>query len=107
FSTRPLRFVTLLGCCMSLLAVGLTLWALVATLVLQRTIPGWASTVIPIYLVCGAQLLCLGVIGEYVGKIYLETKRRPRFIIAEELQPARTVPRLAGSISATDASFAG
>ena len=88
FSTRPLRMVTLLGCGMSMLAIGLTIWALFATLVLRGTIPGWASTVIPIYLVCGAQLLCLGVIGEYVGKIYLETKRRPRFIVAETLHPS-------------------
>ena len=93
FSTRPLRVVTLLGCGMSLLAAGLTIWALIATLVFGGTIPGWASTVIPIYVVCGVQLLCLGVIGEYIGKIYLETKRRPRFIIAEtlELEGARPV----------------
>jgi glycosyltransferase involved in cell wall biosynthesis len=87
FSTRPLRFVTMIGCGMSALAIGLTIWALFATIILHATIPGWASTVIPIYLVCGAQLLCLGVIGEYVGKIYLETKRRPRFIVAEEIRP--------------------
>jgi hypothetical protein len=54
---------------------------LVAALVFQVTVPGWASTVVPIYFVCGVQMLCLGVIGEYIGKIYLETKRRPRFMI--------------------------
>ena len=43
--------------------------------------PGWASTVLPIYFLGGIQILCLGVLGEYVGKIYVETKRRPRYLI--------------------------
>ncbi len=58
------------------------------------TVPGWASTVIPIYLVCGVQLLSMGVIGEYVGKIYLETKRRPRYHVAESLAPGEVADRL-------------
>ena len=81
FSTRPLRYVTMLGIAMSALSLMLTVWALV-TAVVGSTVPGWASTVVPIYLVCGVQLLSLGVIGEYVGKIYLETKRRPRYHLA-------------------------
>ena len=81
FSTRPLRYVTMLGIAMSGLSLMLTVWALV-TAVVGSTVPGWASTVVPIYLVCGVQLLSLGVIGEYVGKIYLETKRRPRYHLA-------------------------
>jgi glycosyltransferase involved in cell wall biosynthesis len=85
FSTRPLQIVTILGGFTALLAIGLTVWALLATLVFRHVIPGWASTVIPIYLICSVQLLSLGVIGEYVGKIYLEAKRRPRFLIAETL----------------------
>lgn len=88
FSTRPLRFVTMMGSCISILALGLTLWALFQSLVMEATIPGWASTVVPIYLICGVQLLCVGIIGEYVGKIYLETKRRPRFHVAT-LSPIR------------------
>ncbi len=82
FSTRPLRYVTMLGFALSGLSLALTLWALLMSLA-GSTVPGWASTVVPIYLVCGVQLLSLGVIGEYVGKIYLETKRRPRFHVAE------------------------
>jgi hypothetical protein len=85
FSTRPLQIVTILGGCTALLAIGLTIWALLATLAFHHVIPGWASTVIPIYLICSVQLLSLGVIGEYVGKIYLEAKQRPRFLIAETL----------------------
>ncbi len=86
FSTRPLRIITLLGLLMSALAMALTIWAVAATVVFAATIPGWASTVIPIYVVCGVQLLSLGVIGEYIGKIYLETKRRPRFHISEVIE---------------------
>lgn len=85
FSTRPLRMVTMLGFVISTLAFLLTCWAVFAALALDATIPGWASTVVPIYLISGVQLLCVGVIGEYVGKVYLETKRRPRSHISEML----------------------
>jgi glycosyltransferase involved in cell wall biosynthesis len=87
FSTRPLQIVTIIGGCTALISIGLTIWAFLAAVVFRHVIPGWASTVIPIYLVCSVQLLSLGVIGEYVGKIYLETKHRPRFLIAESLTP--------------------
>ncbi len=87
FSTRPLRVITVLGCLMSMFALGLTAWATLAWLVFAATVPGWASTVIPVYLVCSVQLLSMGVIGEYIGKIYLETKRRPRFHVSETLAP--------------------
>lgn len=50
---------------------------------LGKTVAGWASTVCIVCFMGGIQLLCLGVIGEYIGKIYLETKRRPRYIISE------------------------
>jgi glycosyltransferase involved in cell wall biosynthesis len=85
FSTRPLRLITVLGTITSLFALVLTTWALLAAAVFGATIPGWASTVIPIYLICGVQLLSIGVIGEYVGKIYMETKRRPRYHIADAI----------------------
>lgn len=84
FSTRPLRMVTWLGIALSLVSASLALWAMAATLS-GETVPGWASTVIPIYIVCGVQLLSIGVIGEYVGKIYLETKARPRWIVSDSL----------------------
>ena len=87
FSNKPLRMVTILGFAVSILASMLVVWAVFAAAVLKETIPGWASTVIPIYLISGVQLLCIGIIGEYVGKIYLETKRRPRSHIAEMLKP--------------------
>jgi hypothetical protein len=53
--------------------------------VLQIAIPGWASSVLPLYFLGGIQLLGIGILGEYTSKIYLETKRRPRFIIEKRL----------------------
>ena len=94
FSTRPLRIITVLGCGMSVFALGMTIWALLAWSVFAVTVPGWASTVIPMYLVCGVQMLCMGVIGDYVGKIYVETKRRPLFHVAEALAPLDAGGRL-------------
>ena len=85
FSTRPLRLITLFGFLVSTISFGLGAWALYIALFTQKAVPGWASTTVPIYLICGVQLLCIGIIGEYVGKIYFETKRRPRFIIARVL----------------------
>ncbi len=88
FSTMPLRYITLLGFAISILSFLLGLWAFVEAVFLDNAIPGWASTVIPIYMICGVQLICLGIMGEYIGKIYLETKRRPRFIIETSLPKA-------------------
>lgn len=87
FSIRPLRIATVMGLCISISSILMAIWALYAKLVLKESIPGWASTVIPIYLISGVQLLSLGIIGEYIGKIYLETKRRPRAHVAEILGP--------------------
>jgi polyisoprenyl-phosphate glycosyltransferase len=87
FSIRPLRIATFAGLGISFFSVALALWALYTRLVLKTGVPGWASTVIPIYLISGVQLLCIGIMGEYIGKIYLETKRRPRSHIAVLLDP--------------------
>lgn len=85
FSIRLLRLITLLGLIVSTGSFILAMWALITALVFDSTIPGWASIVVPIYFVCGVQLLSLGIIGEYVGKIFLETKRRPRFFVERNL----------------------
>jgi glycosyltransferase involved in cell wall biosynthesis len=87
FSIRPLRIATFAGLGISFFSVALALWALYTRLVMKTGVPGWASTVIPIYLISGVQLLCIGIMGEYIGKIYLETKRRPRSHIAVMLDP--------------------
>jgi polyisoprenyl-phosphate glycosyltransferase len=85
FSTMPLRFITLLGFIVSSASFLLGAWALFVAFFAPDVVPGWASTVIPIYLVCGVQLICLGIMGEYIGRIYHETKRRPRYTIEATL----------------------
>lgn len=80
-SVVPLRLITLLGLTVSALSFAMIIFILYGTLVLKAAIPGWASSVVPIYFLGGIQLLCVGILGEYVSKIYLETKRRPRYFI--------------------------
>lgn len=84
-SVRPLHFVTLTGFLVFIISLCLTAYAIVSY-VFFDTEHGWASTVIPLYFLGGVQLLCIGVIGEYVGKIYKEVKQRPRFIVEEHLK---------------------
>jgi glycosyltransferase involved in cell wall biosynthesis len=84
FSTMPLRLITLVGFVVSFFSFLMGAWALLAAF-FSLVVPGWASTVIPIYLICGVQLICLGIMGEYIGKIYHETKRRPRYTIETTL----------------------
>lgn len=81
-SVRPLRLIMGFGTVVALVSFVGVIWALVAAL-LGRTVSGWASTTCIICFVSGVQLISLGVIGEYVGKIYMETKGRPRYIISE------------------------
>jgi polyisoprenyl-phosphate glycosyltransferase len=79
FSTYPLRLITSVGFVISLASLSMAAWALFMKVFSDAALPGWASTVIPMYFLGGVQLLSLGVIGEYVAKIYTETKARPRF----------------------------
>ncbi len=81
FSNVPLQAITHLGLLVSMISFAVTIWAIWVKLFTENALPGWASTVLPIYFLGGIQLLCLGMIGEYLSKIYTETKRRPRFII--------------------------
>lgn len=81
-SVKPLTLIVVLGLITCLLGFIGIIWAIVEVL-LGNTIAGWASTVCIILFLGGVQLLSIGVIGEYVGKIYLETKHRPRYIISE------------------------
>jgi hypothetical protein len=85
FSVAPLRLISLVGIVVFAGAMAVTLWALWASLFTDRTVPGWASVVLPMYFLGGVQLFALGVMGEYLGKIYTETKARPRFIIEETI----------------------
>lgn len=81
-SVKPIRIITGIGIAFSVLSLVAIIWAIVSAL-LGQTVAGWASTMCAVGLIGGLQLLCLGVIGEYIGKIYLEVKNRPRFIVAE------------------------
>lgn len=86
FSSVPLRFVSILGLLVFLVSMLVSFWALGTFMFTDNAIPGWTSSVLPMYLLGGIQLLSLGVIGEYVGKIYLETKRRPRYIVMDKIE---------------------
>ncbi len=81
-SVKPIRMITIFGSLIAFLSFFGVLWAVIGVL-LGNTVAGWASTVCIICFMGGIQLLCLGVIGEYIGKIYLETKGRPRYIISD------------------------
>lgn len=81
FSTAPLRAIALLGFTLSVACLLLAGWVLAVKFMSSNAVPGWASTILPIYFLGGVQLLCAGVLGEYVGKIYMEIKARPRFLI--------------------------
>ena len=81
-SVKPIRIITGLGLAISVISFLLILYALIAW-ISGRAVAGWASTLIAVALLGGIQLISLGVIGEYVGKIFLETKRRPRYIVSE------------------------
>lgn len=79
FTAYPLRLITGAGAVVSIASLGLAFWALGLRLLTDAAVPGWASTVIPLCLLSGIQLLSLGVIGEYLAKVYESTKKRPRF----------------------------
>ncbi|MDR1050647.1 MAG: glycosyltransferase family 2 protein [Deltaproteobacteria bacterium] len=83
-SIIPLRIVTLLGIVFSCLSFMVGVWVLVVHFADLARVPGWASTVLPLAFFSGLQLLSLGVFGEYMGKIYLETKARPRYFVSEK-----------------------
>lgn len=84
FSIRPIRFVTVAG--FAFVMVGVVM--LVYSIAVYRnglTVPGWTSLMVTLWVVGGGIMLSLGVVGEYIGRIYLEVKRRPRFIVEESL----------------------
>ena len=81
-SIKPIRFITGFGVFVALVSFIGVLWAVIEA-AMGLTVSGWASMTSIICFVSGVQLICLGVIGEYIGKIYLESKHRPRYIISE------------------------
>lgn len=83
-SIKPLHMITTVGIIVSLLGFCGAVWAFINE-ILGGTVVGWASTICIVCFMGGIQLICLGVIGEYIGKIYMEVKRRPRYIISERV----------------------
>lgn len=89
FSTAPLRAITLLGICASALSMLVLFWVLGTRLLTDNAIPGWASILLPLLFIGSVQLLSLGVIGEYLAKLYNEVKQRPRYHISEVVKDER------------------
>lgn len=84
FSVKPLKMITNIGFIMSFLSFVVLVYALIIKLI-GSAVSGWTFIICSIWLVAGIQMLSLGIIGEYIGKIYNETKKRPRYIIEKEL----------------------
>ena len=83
FSTAPLRMITILGLLSGFASFSLIAWVLVVRLFTDNAAPGWASVLLPLLFIGSVQLLCLGIIGEYLSKIYEEVKGRPKFHISD------------------------
>lgn len=81
FSAYPLRLIAGIGFSIFLFSIFISIWVFYTLIFTDNAIPGWASSVLPMYLLGGVQLLSIGVVGEYVGKIYMESKSRPRYVI--------------------------
>ena len=79
-STKPIKLITGLGFFIFFVSIVVLIYSLVRHFT-GHTIPGWTTTVLSVWAIGGLIMISLGVIGEYIGKIYLETKNRPRFII--------------------------
>lgn len=87
FSISPLRFATWFGFVVSAVAFAYGLFAIYAKLALSKPLPGWASLTVSMMFLGGVQLVCIGIIGEYVGRIYDESKQRPLYLI-QDLVPS-------------------
>ncbi len=84
FTYFPLRLTSLIGILISILTLIAALWVLYIKIFTDKFIPGWASTLLPILALGGLQLFFLGLIGEYIGRLYIEVKQRPLFVVREE-----------------------
>jgi polyisoprenyl-phosphate glycosyltransferase len=89
FSSLPLRAASVVGLGLALLAFGYGVWVIVEKLVFDGTVPGWPTIVASIMFFSGVQLLFIGVLGEYLARVFDEVKRRPNYIVARVLRRAR------------------
>jgi dolichol-phosphate mannosyltransferase len=88
FSVVPLRLMTLAGGLTAVLSVVGIVWALAARMMTHEWVPGWATLFIALLFFSGMQMICVGVMGEYVGRIYTEVKQRPLFVIRDVVRSA-------------------
>ena len=84
FSVKPIRFIVWLGFMIFIVSLGMLVYSIVEH-ILGETVRGWSSLIVSIWALGGLQLLAIGIIGEYIGKVYMETKARPRYAIEEVL----------------------
>jgi len=89
FTVRPIRFITVLGFVVFFISIGLMIYSLIRNIIGQ-TVPGWSTLMISIWLLGGLILLSLGIIGEYIGKMYSEIKARPKYIVETLLDSSKT-----------------
>ena len=89
FSVLPLRFATYLGMVISLASVGVAIYAVLAKYVFQVTVKGWTAEVVLVSLLAAVQLLMIGILGEYIGRIYEEVKRRPLYVVSDHVNVGR------------------
>lgn len=85
FSVKPIRMILNIGIGLFLFSIVMMVWSIVDK-IQGNTIPGWTSLMISIWMIGGIQLIGIGFIGEYIGKIYGESKKRPRYIIESFLE---------------------
>lgn len=85
FSTKPLKLAVLVGMACAAVACAGIVWALVSRLFSNNWVPGWTATIIAILFLGGIQLVCTGILGEYIGRIYMQTKGRPLYVIGERV----------------------
>ena len=84
-SMKPIRMITVLGVIVFCISIIMLIYSVVMWAI-GNTVSGWTSMTVSIWAIGGLQLLAIGVVGEYIGKIYMETKNRPRFIVEEQLK---------------------
>ena len=91
FSTLPLRMVTLVGLIISLFSFLYGMYAVLIKIFSDAAVSGWTSIMTGIYFLGGIQLLCIGICGEYIGRIFMEVKKRPHYVIAESSLDSKKV----------------
>lgn len=91
FTTRPLEWITLAGFASLFVALGVFVYVLYS-LIRHQTVAGWTSIMLSLWLIGALMLLAIGIVGQYIGKIYIEVKHRPRYHIAQHLPPRSNQP---------------